>query len=195
MTHNIHHHWYKAPDLRSEFPKPVVRPLQELKNLMFMGEILYHTYSDTPLSPWSSLPDTFDKYQSLIRKFKPIAVKCPDYLTLLRLISIDLNQCSESIPVTWCTGVHFLSSTPPNNYVTEEIILETNGHDSDQSNSFCACLDSDVELKSDDDISYDSCVSMSKVVSKSTLVPIKPCLYIPLKKKLGIGNVSSKDQR
>lgn len=30
MTHNFCRPWSKAPGLRSEFPKPVVRPLKEL---------------------------------------------------------------------------------------------------------------------------------------------------------------------
>jgi len=53
-SNNFRHPWSKAHGLGREFPKPDAHPLKELHNLMFTGDILNHTYSDTPVSPLSS---------------------------------------------------------------------------------------------------------------------------------------------
>ena len=49
MAHNFRYPWSKAPSLRSEFLKPIARPLKELQNLTFMGDVLNHKHSDTPI--------------------------------------------------------------------------------------------------------------------------------------------------
>mgnify|MGYP001599621588 CR=1 FL=1 len=61
MTHNSLHPWSKALGIRIEFLKPIACPLKELQNLTFMGDILNHTYSDTPVTTLSSLHDTSEK--------------------------------------------------------------------------------------------------------------------------------------
>lgn len=91
MTRNFHHSWSKAPGLRSKFPKPVARPSKELQNRTFMGDIMSHTYSNTHVSPLSSVHDPIGGYQSLILRFKPITVTCPNSRKLPALISLNLN--------------------------------------------------------------------------------------------------------
>lgn len=174
MIHNFRRPWSKTSGLRSEFAKPIASPLKELQNLAFMGHISNHTYSDTPILPPLPLHETSDKYQSLTPVFKPITITCTDSMKFSPLISLDLNQSSEHLDSTGSTGFYTSNSGPPNSCVIEKIIPETNGHDSDKSNSICVSFDSDVdeEIKFDDDTSFDSCVSTSNVVSKSTLVLI-----------------------
>lgn len=79
------------------------------------------------------------------------------------------------------TGVYFTDSGPPKNYVIEEIIHEISEHDpegpTDNVMSVWENLDSDVEedIRCDGGSSSDSSVPNSRVISKSTLVTIKPC--------------------
>lgn len=117
-----------------------------------MGYVPNHTYSDTPVTPLLSLHETLDKFQSLIPEFTLITVKCPDSTHFSPPISLKLNQSTEPIINTGSTGVAIPNSGPPNNCVVEEIIPQINGHDTDQFNSFWAYFDSEVKLKSDDDI-------------------------------------------
>ena len=95
MTHNFCHHWSKAPGLGSEFLKPIARPLKELQNLTFMGDILNHKHSETPVSPLSPLHETLDSFSSLIHEFHPIVVKSPDSTTIQPLTNLDLNQTTK----------------------------------------------------------------------------------------------------
>lgn len=78
------------------------------------------------------------------------------------------------------TRVYLPDYGPLNNCVIEEIIIKRSRHDlvklNDTTNSLWASFASDVDkkFKCEDDTSSESCVSNYKVVSKLTLVPIKP---------------------
>lgn len=72
-----------------------------------------------------------------------------------------MNQSQEIHYGTGGTGVYFLNSSPPLNYVSKEVIPEISGHDSDKltenDSSFWASLDSgvDEEIRCDDNSSAD----------------------------------------
>lgn len=51
MTHNFLQPLSKSPGISLAFPKLVATPLKDLQNLTHMGDILNHTYSNTPFSP------------------------------------------------------------------------------------------------------------------------------------------------
>ena len=90
------------------------------------------------------------------------------------MISLDLNPSSDSFPHRKCTRFQIPNFDPPNNCVVDEIILEITGHYFDKSNYVWASFNSDVDEEIICDDSSDSCISNSDVISKSTLVPIKP---------------------
>ena len=100
-----------------------------------------HTFLDTPVSPFSSLHETLEKYQYLIPEFKPITITFPNSMQFPPLISLDLNHSLELPRSTSGTGVYIPNYVPLKNCVINEIIHKTCGHDSDQTNSFWASLD------------------------------------------------------
>ena len=108
-----------------------------------------------------------------------------DSIQLSSMISLELNHPSEIPHSIGGTRVSFPNYGPPNQCVIKEIIPETSRHDFDKPNdtatSFWASLDGGVDeiFLCDEDSSFDSFVSNSKVVSKTTLVPIKPCFNNP----------------
>lgn len=108
-----------------------------------------------------------------------------DSIQLSSMISLELNHPSEIPHSIGGTRVSFPNYGPPNQCVIKEIIPETSRHDFDKPNdtatSFWASLDSvvDEEFNCDYECSSDSCISNSKVISKTTLVSFKPCFKNP----------------
>ena len=117
MTHNFRHPWSKAPSIGSEFPKQIASPLKDLQNLNFMGDVPNHQHSDAHVSPLSPLPETNDKFATLIPEFQPIVVKSPESTQFLPLINLDLNRTSNTQKFV----VQNPNLSPPNNCVVEEI--------------------------------------------------------------------------